>query len=321
MNAKEEVLKAIKDETSFDAATIIHKEDDDVEFQIDIYKDYRDEISTENAKKICESEFPMDSFHDWINDGYQYTCDEQGESLEDSIIDKIEENNESALTEEEKDEIREIIRENTLFNLPEDDFLKEKIPVLLTMDTGDANYDFVLNARTPVYGGADEFNEAASLVWLAKQQGYSKEQLEAACDDRPEEKGFLQSVHDELANFLNDLPELVFLVQMTVQQAININECLRAIERGCRTKGKLPENPGSITVSKETVCGLFDSNVGGGSILEIELDKDVVIPFDKLHSAKVDCGRGYDSPLNVYGACVDGFYTDTVKSIDLAPIQ
>ena len=68
-----------------------------------------------------------------------------------------------------------------------------------------------------------------------------------------------------------------------------------------------------VVLSKDTACGLYDNWSGAGSVLEIELEKDVVLPLKFISSAWPDGGRGY-SVANVYGIC-SSFWTDTVKQI------
>ena len=44
------------------------------------------------------------------------------------------------------------IREHLFFRYPEDHFLKQTVCVNITVDTGDENYDYVLNNLYPHYG-------------------------------------------------------------------------------------------------------------------------------------------------------------------------
>ena len=64
------------------------------------------------------------------------------------------------------------------------------------------------------------------------------------------------------------------------------------------------------------MCGLFDVWSGGGSLLEIELDKDVVLPIKCIWHAEIETGKseyGY-SVNSVYGL-VGSAWDGTVKEI------
>ena len=68
----------------------------------------------------------------------------------------------------------------------------------------------------------------------------------------------------------------------------------------------------SFIVTKDAMCGLYDIWGGGGSVLEIELEKDVEIPTKAIFDVWIDCrnckanGRGYDVK-DVYGICSSAF--------------
>lgn len=74
------------------------------------------------------------------------------------------------------DKIREELESMWYFKYPTDEYLEQEVNVDIRIDTGDANYDFTLNAIYPHYNGrkGDDIDDRASLVWLAKTQGYSK---------------------------------------------------------------------------------------------------------------------------------------------------
>ena len=142
------------------------------------------------------------------------------------------------------------------------------------------NYDYTLNAHYPCWYGnkqGEPIDEKASLVWLANQQGYTKEQLEQTLDqgDMANPKGFLQSVRVECANMSSHMQTLTFLVSMTLEQLLELNEMLAEREKvGHEYDARKRPDCGTITLGKETECGLYDPWNGGGSVLEIQLEKD-----------------------------------------------
>lgn len=178
------------------------------------------------------------------------------------------------------------------------------------MDTGDGNYDFVCNDIFPHYNArfGDVIQEEASVLWLARQQGYKKRQLNRAmrhCDYSGSE--LLKSLRAEVHNCSSHMNALTFFVKMTVEQLFDLNEAMKDKgENGTVRKRK-------VTLDKSAVCGLYDNWSGAGSILEIELEKDVVLPMKYIGTALPDGGRGY-SVASIYGVC-SSMWTPTLKKI------
>lgn len=282
-------------------------------YEADIYADYQDEMDDGTATKILTSKYPMDNFYDKMYEWYQ--------DSEWDIIDELVEEVKNALIDEDldEDEIRDILYEMVEINYPYDHFLKQEFCVNIMLDTGDGNYDYTLNAHYPCYCGnrqGEPIDERASLVWLAKQQGYTKEQLEKALDegDMADPKGLLQSIRVESANMTSHMQTLTFLVSMTFEQLIKLNELIRLQDRdGHKYDATKRPECGTIVLAKNTETGLYDPWAGGGSVLEIQLEKDVEIPIKFIRSALPDGGDGY-SIHSVYGT-TDSIWRDAVKKI------
>lgn len=69
-----------------------------------------------------------------------------------------------------------------------------------------------------------------------------------------------------------------------------------------------------MVLGKETMCGLYDPWSGGGSVLEIELDKDVKLPIKYAIFCVEGCKmHGYDID-EVYGL-IGSCWKETVKEI------
>ena len=66
---------------------------------------------------------------------------------------------------------------------------------------------------------------------------------------------------------------------------------------------------GYLKLSKDTECGLYDKWNGGGSVLEIALEKDVKIPLHFITSIDTD-----EEIQEVYGLCGD-CWRDTVMEV------
>lgn len=286
----------------------------------EIYADYRDEMQDKTACEILESKNPRDAFYDKLFEVYEETELDYKNEIEEEIKSYLEDNiYQDGLDDEQEEFLHDWITENVYFKYPDDHYLKQDFYVNIMMDTGDGNYDYTLNAHYPCwYGGrrGEAMDDKASLVWLAKQQGYTKGQLRKALDDgdMANPKGFLESVRVEVANMASHMQTLTFLVKMDLEMLMKINRMLQIREEG----GHMYDNTkypdcGYIILDKSVMCGLFDPWQGGGSVLEIQLDKDVKIPIKYIRSCLPDGGDGY-SISEVYGMCGSA-WRDVLKEV------
>jgi hypothetical protein len=289
-------------------------------FHGEIYADYRDEMQDKTAIEILNSKHPMEAFCEKMFEWYDNTEWDYKAEIEEEIKEYLEDNMYyEGLDNEQLDFLHDWIGENVYFNYPEDHYLNQDFYVNIMMDTGDGNYDYTLNAHYPCWYGrrrGEAMDDKASLVWLAKQQGYTKGQLRKALDDgdMANPKGFLESVRVEVANMASHMQTLTFLVKMDLKTLMKINRMLQIREEGGR-KYDATKYPycGYIVLDKSVMCGLFDPWYGGGSVLEIELDKDVKIPVKYIRSCLPDGGDGY-SIENVYGMCGSA-WGDVLKEV------
>lgn len=286
----------------------------DEDGSIEIYCDYRDELSKTQIKEIMQSENPREKFQDilWDYDDW---------SEWDGLFEYIR----SRLNEEEKEmyinnqtEINDWLYEKYSFHLPEEHFNKS-VKVNIMLDTGNMNYDFtcdnVLNWDGRFSNG--EFDRNSSMLWLAEQQGKS-ELLKRCCResmlkwelDEQEHKettecedGFIISAMHELANLTCHMGTMTFLVDMTLFDLFKIHEAIKA-ESELNESYHLEDRKGTgyIVLDKSTMCGLFNTWQGGGSLLEVECENDIVIPIKCIFDAVVD-------GTNIYGWDVDSVYS------------
>ena len=144
-------------------------------FTYQLYADYRDELDDANIKQIFNSCDPKEAFLDLLMQGYDDAMWEDECEIVSTIMANLEETD----VELDEDEIRQYVQENVCIELPEDHYLSQQVNVNIYLDTGDANYDFTLNTFGQCYYGDPEepIDDKASLVWLAKTQGYTKEDL------------------------------------------------------------------------------------------------------------------------------------------------
>lgn len=278
----------------------------------EIYADYRDHMDGSTAIKILNSPSPMDAFYETMNDWYLDAEWSYRKEISDVVQEALCHYDNGAypngLNFEEAEFLNDWITENIYFNYPTDHYLKQSFYTTIMVDTGDGNYDYTLNAHYPCYYGGrkgEAMDDKASLVWLAKQQGYTKGQLRKALDDgdMANPNGFLESCRVEMANMTSHMQVLTFLVKMDLETLIKINRLIQIRdENGHQYDATKYGNYGHIALEKNTMCGLFDPWNGGGSVLEIQLEKDINIPIKFIRSCLPDGGDGYGVD-EVYGLC------------------
>lgn len=293
------------------------------EYYYEIDADYRDEMSDEDCAKIIRAEYPEQMLYEMMFDWY---LDSEGYILSD-IANELRKLRPDEIDEAEwEQEIDDFLYENPgmYFEYPYDHYLDQEFYVNIVLDTGDGNYDFTLNYHYPAWQGNEgAIDPKASLCWLAKQQGYTPGQLRDALNDGDIENpaGFLQSCRQEMANVCTHMNALTFLVRMNLRDLITLNKLVRMQDRNGRLydAAKRPYC-GYIVLDKKTMCGLYDGWNGSGSVLEIELEKDVKIPIKYIFTAlpdEVTHGTPYSWSVNsVYGMCGSA-WRDTVKEIHI----
>lgn len=274
-------------------------------YSFDAYVDYTDELSAKDLKKIFESKNPKEVFNELIFEYYrEYEFEEQA---------KIASEIQKEFPEQYHEYIEEWVEENVYLDYPLDEYLKKEICVDVSVDTGDANYDFTLNDYSD-----GKIDDLASAVWLAKQQGYSKKELNEAYnngDYTPD--GFLDSLIGEFSNECSHMNTLTFLVKMTLKDAIEIYGAKQSLENSMthdeKYEPKKNKNQSYIVLGKETETGFLDFWNGSGSQLEIKLEKDVKLPLKYIYEILPDdC---YDYGFRRIFGCGREYYRDTLKEV------
>ena len=284
---------------------------EDGNYHFEIYVDYRDEIEDSIAQEILESNSPRDTLIEKLWDWYQ----ESEWDIIDDLVDDFKKKVDSKLFEDANiiedgniDDymIRDIIMDTIYVDYPVDWALGQEFCFNIIVSNGDNNYDFWLNEHiVDETGEVDENAEKAGLVWLAKQQGYTLEELIEFMKDEEyvNSNKFISSLVAEIFSGYG-CEALTFCVKMTLGQAIALKE-------------QMESNPnGSIVIDKKAECGLFDPWQGGGSVLEIACEKDIEIPFENIWKFYIDARRSnrYDSIHNVYGTD-SSLWRDCLKEI------
>ena len=247
---------------------------------VEIYVDYSDEMGEKTASKIVESSDPMMELFDWLYESYDEASWEAVNCAFNEML--------GEMGIEENDELLDFFRDNCHACFPEEHFLNQEFCVNIEIDTGDWKNDFSPNVIYPHYGGSVEngIDKNSALAWLAEKQGYNRRLLQSYLynhngTDYNNEVGFLQSVYQELANCSSCINKLVILKKMSLRELM-----------------EWKKNP--VRVDKSCTCGLFDSWNGGGSLLDIELEKDFDIPVENIHDIVIDEATRYNIH-EVYG--------------------
>lgn len=285
-------------------------------FECEIYTDYRDEMESKTAIEILSSAEPMEAFwqqmNDWYSDYEWQLRTELENELRDELIDQ-------GWDEEALKGLHDLLQELVYYRLPDEHFLKQTFPVNIMLDTGDGNYDYALNSVYPCWYGSynSRIDDKASIVWLAKTQGYSRGKLRKALrlGDMSKSNGFLESMRVELANLASAMSTVTFLVELALEELIELNRLIRLQDRlGHFWDSRKNPYCGYIVLDKDTETGLYDPWNGGGSCFEIQLERDVKLPIKYIRSALPDGGDGY-SVDRVYGMCLSAWRHGKVKAI------
>ena len=295
---------------------------------IEIYTDYRDrELSSDFIKRIMEHKNPREAFQDELCEWAMDYAIEYGEDeLEKDIRKELTEEEEELFTEH-FEEIWEEVRENINFYYDEKDFNVD-VKVNIMVDCGNWNYDCTCENVLNWYGnsGDGSIPTESSMLWLAKTQGKATA-LRKACKrvhrddgyyvDREEDNDkFIESCIQEFENLTSHMGTVTFLVEMSLFQLFDLIELQNNEydEKGKYDPRKNEKSKSYITLDKEVMCGLYDSWNGTGSVLEIELDKDVKLPIKYCNFCVEGCKmHGYDVD-EVYGL-VGSCWQETLKEI------
>lgn len=295
---------------------------------IEIYTDYRDrELSTNLIKEIMEHNNPREVFNDMLADWAMDYAIEYGENELKKDIKKELTDEEKELFEENFEEIWDEVREHTYFYYNSEDFNNE-VEVNIMVDCGNWNYDCTCDNVLNYYGnnGDGSIPAESSMLWLAKTQGKATA-LRKACKHQHRDDGyyvsrnketdkFIESCIQEFENLPSPMGTVTFLVKMSLFQLFDLIELQNKEydDKGKYDPRKNEKSKSYIILGKDTMCGLYDSWNGSGSVLEIELDKDVKLPIKYCVFCVDECKmHGYDVG-EVYGMCSSA-WKETLKEI------
>lgn len=284
---------------------------------IEMYLDYRDTLENSTLYDIMTADNPRETFDelisDWTFDGSLYYQDELEKEIKNNLTE-----DETDFFNEHFDELNEWFQENYYFYYDEEHY-NETVKVNIMLDTGNANSDFtrdnILNYCNYYSNGGKDLKDS-SILWLARQQKKAGMLRKAIKGNQTDDK-FVNSCIEELENLPSHMATLTFLVNMKLFDYFELREAMES-EKELNDSYYLEDRKGkgTFTISKDTTCGLFDVWSGGGSVLEIELDKDVVLPIKCIWKAEIETGKseyGYsvDNVYGLVGSAWDGVIKET----------
>lgn len=279
--------------------------DGEDEAYAEIYPDRNDYFDDYNLSKICVPGKVQENFWEWVDELY---LDAENDIFDEAIALCRKDSRLAGVSDED---LRALVHLTMYVTFPEEHWLRQLVPVDIMIDTGDANFDFACNK--PVDN--DNFPQESSLLWLAKQQGYKKSELKHALTHTTESK-LLNSIVDEVNELPSDLGVLTFLVRMPMEKLIELDNAIN-LEKGLDQFYNLKDRKGRghITLAQNTPCGLYNAWTGGGSLLNIALEKDVRIPIRCIHKAVYDGNVQRWSIRETYGTDDSWWMEDSLKEI------
>ena len=143
----------------------------------------------------------------------------------------------------------------------------------------------------------DENNETSPLNWLMQTQGY--ELIDLYDKDKVENSVFLKTLTSELSDYQSELNgSLVFrFPDVPLEQIFNFEENKENV---------------LVKAGDNVEVGIYDCVYGSGSGMQIELEKDVIIPKDYIQISRTGKSIGY-MPSEVYGYIEGSSSLNTTK--------
>lgn len=154
---------------------------EDGRWSTELCLDYNDrELEESIIKTIAASDDPRGYFYETTSEAFQDSIWQ----VEGELVKAAEDALDEAGMDYASDYVREYIQEHVDINVPVDEILEHNsVCVNIIVDTGDANYDFAKNSFAHSYYGGEGIEDESSLLWLAKQQGATEDDLRRAFNE------------------------------------------------------------------------------------------------------------------------------------------
>lgn len=167
------------------------------------------------------------------------------------------------------------------------------VDIVLTNTNNEALHGFAYNND---FGEDDKFSQlSSSWPFILKSQGI--EGVDSVEDLRDVEGKVASSIVEEIENTTSGMNAFTFFVKMSMEDFLKLQE----------------GNYSSITLKAGTPCGLVDFWYGAGSLLEVDLDKPVILPKGTFN-AVIDKANPYGySVEQIYGMLSSFWKSNAVK--------
>lgn len=252
----------------------------------EIDTDYNDELRDDQISKLLDKKHPKEAFYDLINELYIETeYDIYQDLWKEFINDNIFTESQKDFLENNEEVLKDYLRDKLLLNYPYDHYLEQTVNCDIVIDNGDQDAEFCRHDCYPNYIANDNIHSNLSresgMMLIANLQGYSNKQfkniyrqyaLSRMYDKQAKQKQleekypFITSCYNEIWECPTSQSCFVICINISLEDLINWHE-----------------NKEDVHIPKDIICtGLYNYWSGGGSLLEITLEKNIVIPKEKI---------------------------------------
>ncbi len=252
-------------------------------------------ISFEDVKDYEPENALLYTLQDKISGWYE----EQVRDIEDSILREAGLDPYDDMVELQK----EYLRDNYCITPDFDHFLNQTINVNIMVGfDAEANRDFVsiYEQRQVMTGDYDideveaTLEEESGLSWLVKQQGHTMEKLKSVMDEfcdfwTTDEAKTLKDYDERYSKFSDDHNTFLTSVCQELNNAPNYMNIMTVLCSMSMYEFAEMMQPGKETVIPlDATVGIFNPWNGGGSLLDIELEKNLVIPSEAIWDVQIE---------------------------------
>lgn len=301
------------------------------------YPDYQDtnEFLLQQAYDLRKAAYeepacyePNDALILSVEDLIAEAYDEELYDVEDEILREAGFSRSDDLAED----LLDYLRETYSIAPPFDHYLKQDIKVNLLLDAKDeANEDFVTiaeqnEALCGKLSAVEALSKESGLTLLVKQQGHTMDELQQtmteyqnafygenadhSADYDTRYKNFEKSHNPFLSSVCQELDNMPrFMNCLTILAKVDMYQFAEMMKPGKE-----------ITFPKDAMVGFYSPWVGGGSVLEIALEKELTISSEKIWDAQIEGARlGYNYSVNQSYGLIESCWKDVKEIKDTVP--
>lgn len=284
------------------------------EREIIIYDDYRDHENPEYMlyrtvknttlsgnisykKELLNKDEFIDNIMDAYSDSESYYVDSFIDEFRNSLNDRYKDYFDNHIDDLRYD-LQDLVYDYMDIEYPIESFLNDEIKInIFWRSDVSSGYDdewlpFLLHSQGYLCKDHPYLKKMLNSLHVYHKEHPSKKELKQYDDDY-KNSVFFKSLIDEIENCYLDSPrDLCFIASISIRDYFNLLE-----------KNK------TFTINKDVVCGLVDYYNGGGSILNIALERDIKVNTSDIHIL-IEGIHKY-SVNDIYGLC-SSEYKDVV---------